>query len=313
MLAQFDGADPMANNLFRYNLSVNDGRGDYGGITVFGANSSEVAKAAVFHNNTIVVNKNVVPRTKGAVWLMTDHHDDVAFFNNAFVALNGAPLIAGDTSVAQATFAGNAYWTAGGGIVLEDRAFSSVSSWAASSGQEKIAGRFVAVTSDPKFSDTTTYQLQSASPLLSAALAAGASPWPAWVSGLGSRDLGGVALSPTSRPEIGAREFLFADFNGDGKINSADLTVWRSAFGAAGLAAYRADLDGDGDSDGGDFLTWQRLVAAGAHFEPAATTVPEPQTFAIILPALLFAVSRRASLPRPSRRAACESATTNNR
>ena len=291
LLAQFDGADPMANNVFRYNLSVNDGRGDYAGITVYGADAGDVAKAAVFHNNTVVVDKNVVPRTKGAVWIMTEHHDDVAFLNNAFIALNGAKLIAGDTSTSQAMFAGNAYWTGGGPIILEDHVYSSVLSWANASGQEKVAGRFVAVTSDPKFSDPATFQVQSNSPLMNAAIAPGSGPWPSWISSLGTRDLGGVALNPAGTPDIGAREFLFADLDGNGQIDGGDLAIWRSAFSATGAAAQRADLDGDGRVDGRDFLAWQRLVNANA--VNAAASIPEPHALAIIAPAFMLALRRR--------------------
>jgi hypothetical protein len=293
LVAQFDGSKPMSNNVFRYNLSVNDGRGDYGGITVFGADATDVAKAAVFHNNTVVVDKNVVPRVKGAVWMMTNDHDDVAFFNNAFIALNGAPLIAGDTSTSQATFAGNAYWTGGGKIILEDKTYSSMLSWANASGQEKVGGQFVAVTSDPKFSDLATFQVQSNSPLMNAALMPGSGLWPSWISSLGTRDLGGVALNQSGTPDIGAREFLLADLDGNGQIDGGDLAVWRSAFGATGAAAYRADLDGDGDADGGDFLMWQRLANANGHAESAAGSVPEPHTLAILMPALALALCRR--------------------
>jgi hypothetical protein len=293
LLAQFDGANPMSNNVFRYNLSVNDGRGDYGGITVYGADAGDVAKAAVFHNNTVVVDKSVVPRVKGAVWMMTGHHDDVAFLNNAFIALNGAKLIAGDTSTAQATFAGNAYWTGGGRIILEDKLYSSVLSWANASGQEKVAGQFAAVTSDPKFSDPATFQVQSDSPLTNAALAPGNGPWPSWISSLGTRDLGGVALSQAGEPDIGAREFLLADLDGNGEIDGGDLAIWQSAFGATGAAAYRADLDGDGDADGSDFLAWQRLAAANAHTATAAASIPEPHALAILAPALALALYQR--------------------
>jgi hypothetical protein len=293
LLAQFDGAKPMSNNVFRYNLSVNDGRGDFGGITVLGADSSDVAKAAVFHNNTIVVDKNVVPRAKGAVWFISRYHDDVAFINNAFLALNGAPLIAGDTSASRSTFAGNAYWTAGGSIILEDQTYASVQSWAEASSQEKLAGQFVAVTSDPRFSNLETFQVQGNSPLLNAAITPGSGPWPSWIGTLGARDLGGVALHHAGGPDIGAREFLFADFNGDGQINSGDLAVWRTALGATGAAAYRADLDGDGDTDGHDFLVWQQVVNANVHTVSAAGSVPEPHTLAILAPGLALALCRR--------------------
>jgi hypothetical protein len=79
-----------------------------------------VAESAVIHNNTVVVDESVNPNARGAVWFLGGNHDDLTLANNAFVALDGASLIAGDTSVAKAAFVGNAYWTAGGPVVLED-------------------------------------------------------------------------------------------------------------------------------------------------------------------------------------------------
>jgi hypothetical protein len=64
-----------------------------------------------------------------------------------------------------------------------------------------------------------------------------------------------------------------ADFDDNGLVDGADLTVWRGAFGATAAG----DADGDGDSDGNDFLVWQRSVGSG--IPPAggaAAAVPEP-------------------------------------
>lgn len=59
-----------------------------------------------------------------------------------------------------------------------------------------------------------------------------------------------------------------ADFNGDGKIDGADLARWRGNFGAAGQQNNSlGDANGDGRVDGGDFIMWQRHVA-----EQQATT-----------------------------------------
>ena len=297
LLAQFEGAMPMANNVFRYNLSVNDGQGLFGGISVSGARTGNVAKDAVFHNNTIVVDKSAAPDAKGAVWFVNAFHDDISFFNNALIALNGAPLIAGDTSLSRSHFVGNAYWTDGALPILEDRTYASVQSWANSTGQEKLAGQFTAVTSDPHFSDMETFQVRSTSPLLNAALPPGSGPWPSWVNSLGTRDLGGVALNASANPAIGAREFLLADLNGDGQIDGGDLTVFSANYGATGPAAYRADIDGNGHVDGGDFLAWQRLFGSHVRADAAAAAIPEPGALVIAAPALLVALARRRFRP----------------
>jgi hypothetical protein len=61
-----------------------------------------------------------------------------------------------------------------------------------------------------------------------------------------------------------------ADFNNDGSVNGADLTIWRNAYGTNALG----DADDDGDSDGNDFLIWQQSLGSsgvGAVPEPSVT------------------------------------------
>jgi hypothetical protein len=52
---------------------------------------------------------------------------------------------------------------------------------------------------------------------------------------------------------------LRADFNGDGRVDSFDLTLWERSRDISG--PY--DIDFDGDVDGRDFLTWQRTYRPG--------------------------------------------------
>ncbi len=113
LLAEYQTTNAMGNNVFRYNLSVNDGRESYGGVSIAGNSilnstlgTAGPAQTTVFHNNTIISDKNVNPNTKGAVWFIDPNHRDLDFFNNVFVALNGAPLIAGDTTARRASSKG---------------------------------------------------------------------------------------------------------------------------------------------------------------------------------------------------------------
>ena len=78
------------------------------------------------------------------------------------------------------------------------------------------------------------------------------------------------------------------DLNGDGLVNSADLTI----FDGPGLAG---DFDGDGDVDGNDFLVWQRDLGvgaladwqnnygAGSPLSASAQAVPEPGVASMLL------------------------------
>jgi hypothetical protein len=52
------------------------------------------------------------------------------------------------------------------------------------------------------------------------------------------------------------------DFNADGLVDAADLTLWRDNYGAIGGAPYAlGDGDGDGATTGADFLLWQRQLS----------------------------------------------------
>lgn len=82
---------------------------------------------------------------------------------------------------------------------------------------------------------------------------------------------------------------LAADFNDDGLVNGADLTLWKGAFGATAVG----DANGDGVSNGADFLIWQREFT-GAPATSAVGAVPEPASLALVSVALGgFAALRR--------------------
>jgi hypothetical protein len=296
LLAQFQFADPMSQNVFRYNLSVNDGRDQYGGITIWGASANDLAQSAVFHNNTIVVDRNVAPNARGPVWFLGQQHDDVTLANNAFVALDGASLVSGATTAARASFAGNAYWTDGAPLSFEGTAYACVLAWANAENQEHIAGQFAATTSDPDFTADGSYRPRGYSPLVNAGRSPGSAPWPAWLMNLGDQDLRGVALGRADLPDIGAYEILPADFTGDGAVDVSDLAFWRSAFGGGSPASAAVDWDGDGDADGAEFLLWQRRLG-GASAAASGQRVPEPRIGVAALLAVFVGRVRRRMRP----------------
>ena len=81
------------------------------------------------------------------------------------------------------------------------------------------------------------------------------------------------------------------DFDGDGDVDGDDLSEWQAAYNnTAG-----GDADDDGDTDGRDFLTWQRNFT-GANPLAAAAAVPEPNSLAMLLSALVaIGLGKRAS------------------
>jgi hypothetical protein len=78
-----------------------------------------------------------------------------------------------------------------------------------------------------------------------------------------------------------------SDFNGDGIVNRADLTVWRNAYDVND----NGDADGDGDTDGRDFLIWQKQYGNGALTTFQA--VPEPASITLIFACGFACTTRR--------------------
>ena len=92
------------------------------------------------------------------------------------------------------------------------------------------------------------------------------------LEGRGSFIVNYGAGSPFGADKVVLSNFaLAADFDKDGDVDCADLTIWRGAFGLNNLG----DADGDNDSDGADLLLWQQQLGS-APAAAVAAAVPEP-------------------------------------
>jgi hypothetical protein len=86
---------------------------------------------------------------------------------------------------------------------------------------------------------------------------------------------------------------VLPDYNENGTVDTADLTLWQNNYGST--TALAADGDGNGRVDGRDFLLWQRFVGQTVTLPPAAAivSVPEPNSLAIAaLGVVSFAIRR---------------------
>ncbi len=74
-------------------------------------------------------------------------------------------------------------------------------------------------------------------------------------------------------------QVLAGDYNGDGKVDAADYTVWRDSLGQQGVG-LAADGNGNGEIEAGDYALW--VEHYGEIEGSVATSVPEP-TGALLL------------------------------
>jgi hypothetical protein len=295
LLAQFSFAEPMQQNVFRYNLSVNDGAEQYGAFTIWGQDSTSIAESALFHNNTAVVDREVAPNSRGTVWFVNSNHDEIDLINNLFVALNGAALVDGITTIDQAQFANNAYWTDDAPIVFDGTEFASIAEWAAATQQELIDGELAGIEADPRFAGEGDYRPVPPSALIDAGLALDSTAWPVLFSGLGHNDVYGTSIPQGPQADIGAAEFvpLSGDYNSNGIVDAADYVVWRKSLEQTEFALV-ADGNGDGEVDEEDYAVWRANFGTsrrtGAGVADAASTlpaIPEPPLFVLFVIALV--------------------------
>jgi hypothetical protein len=81
------------------------------------------------------------------------------------------------------------------------------------------------------------------------------------------------------------------DFDRDGTVDAADLTVWKTAVAAVQFNPY-ADGDFDGDVDGEDMLVWQRNLGVTTT-TPTVRAIPEPASIVLVVATISLVRSRR--------------------
>lgn len=97
---------------------------------------------------------------------------------------------------------------------------------------------------------------------------------------------------------------LVGDYNGDGVVDAADYTVWRSSLGST--TALAADGSGNHLVDQADYDLWRSNFGRSASGAGSAaipnSAVPEPATLELVLPAALFAALAFFGVPKKALR-----------
>jgi Right handed beta helix region len=155
---QYWGASPWHNNIFRYNISVDDGLVSDGKAGVYTWNSSGNDGEfynCLFYNNTIYNTKEAA-----LSYSETSKRKNFAFYNNIFIGKDS--LVKGE--MAGDTFMGNDWWSIEKKFNVSQ--ISNLTEWAHKYNQESRDGRMVGLNVDPLFNHPA-----SPMPVLSSALA----------------------------------------------------------------------------------------------------------------------------------------------
>jgi hypothetical protein len=92
---------------------------------------------------------------------------------------------------------------------------------------------------------------------------------------------------------------LVGDYNGNGKVDAADYTVWRNTLGSNVPNGTGADGSGNGVVDPADYNTWKSnfgmMLGSGGGSLAGTAAVPEPATCWLMLFCAITALARRAS------------------
>jgi hypothetical protein len=156
LLGQYDYARAWSNNVVRYNISVNDGRTNAGGITLFKGPGTTMNGAKIY-NNTVYTSASATNSGVGA-FKFTEWNtgiNGVEVYNNIFQSAGGAYLVYVPTGYT-ATFAGNLYWSSGSAFKIYNNSvfYNSLSAWRTATGNEQSGSTVTGIAADPQLLNT---------------------------------------------------------------------------------------------------------------------------------------------------------------
>jgi autotransporter-associated beta strand protein len=116
-----------------------------------------------------------------------------------------------------------------------------------------------------------------------------------WFNGIGDAQ---IYLDNVSHNALGllAASAIAGDYNGDGVVNVADYTMWRSMQGTPVTPGTKADGNGNGIIDAGDYITWRKLISMVGGSSISGASIPEPTALLLAIIALALLPARRSPL-----------------
>lgn len=217
LYAQYLGAAPLTNNHIRYNISQNDGRkGNYGGIQVWGHNSSTGVSNSYIYNNVVFISPPASGQAYGLrAW---DNYAGVKVWNNIFHLDGVQTAVTVNRNTSGIHFQNNIYHRTNGTprFISAGTTYDGIAAWRAS-GNELWNGQNVGSESNPLVNNPgnagtlnntsllatlTHYQIQAGSP----AIDMGLNLQTAFSINPGSRDFYGNSIPRGGQCDIGVHE-----------------------------------------------------------------------------------------------------------
>lgn len=152
LIAQFTGARKMKNNIVRYNISENDGRG-LGALIWSGDPAGTITAEKIdFYNNTIIIDTIGNPFANAALAVYNNYGSmkDIRVCNNIIMAKNNANLLDLNPCL-NLKFYNNAYFDFGNGFKFKDNGvtYNSLNNWRSATNQEIYGGKNVGFRINP--------------------------------------------------------------------------------------------------------------------------------------------------------------------
>jgi Right handed beta helix region len=156
---QYWGASPWHHNVFRYNISENDGTVSDSQAGLYVWNSSDDEKQ--FYDCDVY--GNIIYNTKVAAITFSEKSESkgIRFYNNIFVGRD--TLIKGKDKIGDVKYHDNNWWSLEEGFNIDG--IKDLKTWAVKAGKEQENGKIVGLNIKPEFKNPGKASLKSASQL----------------------------------------------------------------------------------------------------------------------------------------------------